>query len=639
MPLIVATAGHVDHGKTSLIAALTGVDTDRLPEEKKRGLSIDLGFAYLRDEGDLSIGFIDVPGHEKFIRNMIAGVSGIDIAILVVAADDGPMPQTREHLAILSLLGIRRVLIAISKTDLVEPARANKVADETRQLVESIDMAPIATLCVSMQGNIGVDELREQLLSQARLQQQRASDGCFRMAIDRSFSISGAGTVVTGTVFSGQVSLDRQVHLLSDRQAFRVRGIHAQNQAADVAVAGQRCALNLAGSAVRNAQFRRGDWIVDHTELQAVKNLDVKIRLSPFQQELKHWTPAHLHLGTADIPCRIALLQDTALQAGESGYARLICDRPLGAVFGDQLVLRDQSARTTLAGGHVLDPLPPARGRSRPERLELLACLDAPDATSALEAALNALPAGLDLQQFGRRFNLNDGHWADFTSTHNMHICGRLPLAFGIATHHLSALSDRLRQTVTQWHQSSPDVQGIGEYQLLRQLSPRVDRTVLSDVLQQLVAEGHFKKKGAVYCLADWRIRLQGSDEKVWNRLAPEIEKAGVVAPRVFELAEWANLEATEIERVLNHVVACGLLYRVSRNRYYLPETLLRLARTAELLVPDGLTVASFRDASGIGRNLSVEMLEFFDESRLTRRIGQNRELLQSAEQCFGESP
>ena len=636
--MIVATAGHVDHGKTSLIAALTGVDTDRLPEEKKRGLSIDLGFAYLRGEDDLSIGFIDVPGHEKFIRNMIAGVSGIDVAVLVVAADDGPMPQTREHLAILSLLGISRVLIAISKTDLVEPSRATQVRDETCQLVESIDMTPLAAICVSMQGNLGVDALRDRLVELARAQQQRSSDGCFRLAIDRSFSVSGAGTVVTGTVFSGQVGVEQQVRSLIDGQTFRVRGIHAQNQAAELAHAGQRCALNLAGSALRNAQFRRGDWIVEHAELQPVKTLDVNIRLSPFQEELRHWTPAHLHLGTADIPCRIALLQGQVLQAGESAYARLICDRPLGAIFGDQLVLRDQSARTTIAGGRVLDPLPPARGRSRPERLDLLTWLDTDQADEALHSLLNHLPGGIDLQQYGCRFNFSDAHWSSFAAATDMHICGRLPQAFGIAPDHRYSLAERVRDAVQQWHQSSPDVQGIGEYQLLRRLSPRVDRIVLSDILQHLVQVGQLKKKGAVYCLADWRIRLQGADETLWNRLAPEFEKAGAVAPRVVELAEVANVQAAEIERVLNHVVACGLLYRVSRNRYYLPHPLLELAKTAERLVPDGLTVATFRDESGVGRNLSVEMLEFFDESRLTRRIGQHRELLQSAEQCFGES-
>ncbi len=637
--MIVATAGHVDHGKTSLIAALTGVDTDRLPEEKKRGLSIDLGFAYLQGEGNTSIGFIDVPGHEKFIRNMIAGVSGIDVAILVVAADDGPMPQTQEHLAILSLLGIRRVLIAISKTDLVESARVAEVTEAVTELVESIDMNVVAACGVSMQGNLGVDAMRAQLLALAQVQQQRASDGCFRMAIDRSFSISGAGTVVTGTAFAGRVEVEQQVHLLSDGQAFRVRGIHAQNQSASVATAGQRCALNLAGGALRNTQFRRGDWITAHGELQPVRSLDVIIRPSPFQRELKHWTPAHLHLGTADIPCRIALLQGAVLQAGDSGFARLICDRPLGAVYGDQLVLRDQSARVTIAGGRVLDPLPPARGRSRPERLQLLQALVADDAMTALKAVLEALPGGIDLQEYGRRFHFNDAQWREFTERTDMHICGRLPQAFGITVAHRMALAERVWQVVELWHQTSPDVQGIGEYQLLRQLSPRVDGLVLNDVLQLLIADGRLKKSGAVYCFADWRIRLRGNDEKLWSRLAPSFEKAGAVAPRVVELAEIANVDAAEIERLLNHVVACGLLYRVSRNRYYLPATLLRLAKIAEQLATDGkLTVASFRDESGIGRNLSVEMLEFFDECRLTRRSAENRQVLQTAEQCFGES-
>jgi len=332
--MIVATAGHVDHGKTSLVRTLTGTDTDRLPEEKKRGLTIDIGFAYFRTPTGQSVAMIDVPGHEKFVRNMISGVGLVDIALLVVAADDGPMPQTIEHIAILKLMRVK-VVVPVLKD----------------KLYGFIDSIPA-----------------------------RSVHGHFRMAVDRCFTIDGSGTVVTGTVSSGRLEKNETLTLLSDDtsagKSARVRGIHAQNTESIEAIAGQRCAVNISGDLSRD-ELQRGTWLVANSDSVKTRIIDVALTAA-FKPEaystatadhtVDHWTPAHLHLGTADIPCRIALLDCTSVSAGQTVMARLICDQAMTAAHGDRFVLRDQSARSTIAGGSVIDVLPPRRGRSKPAR-------------------------------------------------------------------------------------------------------------------------------------------------------------------------------------------------------------------------------------------------------------------------------
>ena len=375
--MIIATAGHIDHGKTALVQALTGVDTDRLPEEKKRGMSIDLGFAYYTSPGGQVLGFVDVPGHERFIRNMLAGVTGIDCAMLIVAADDGPMPQTAEHLAILDLLNVSDGVIALTKIDRVEEARVEEVKREIEVLVggsclEGGEIRPVSAI-----EGIGIEHLREHLEMMTDLLGERKLGGQFRMAIDRCFSIQGTVLVVTGAVFSGKVCLGDHLTLSPEGMDVRVRGIHAQNKESENGIAGQRCAVNISGPELKGFEFHRGGWLVASGIHAPVSRFDGRLKvLKSESRPLHHWTPVHVHLGTAEVPGRVALLGQRSIPPGGDGLVQIVLDRHIGVLKQDGFILRDQSAQRTIAGGEVIDPFSPARGRAKPDRIDFLNDMD-----------------------------------------------------------------------------------------------------------------------------------------------------------------------------------------------------------------------------------------------------------------------
>ena len=354
--MIIGTAGHIDHGKTTLVGALTGVETDRLKEEKARGISIELGYAYAPlPNGDV-LGIIDVPGHEKFVHTMAAGAVGIDHALLVIAADDGIMPQTLEHLEILQLLGIRQGTVALTKVDRVPRERIDEVREEIAAILSVTALAdsPIFETAAAQPNDPGVWALRQHLDLQAQQMPARAQDGLFRLAVDRVFTLPGQGTVVTGTVFGGQVKVgDTLIHSASG-QSVRVRSIHAQNQASESGVAGQRCALNLAG--IAKEEIERGDWMADARVLQATQRIDLHLHLLTEAPPMQQWTPVHVHLGTRRTTGHIALLRDSAIDPGTEARVQLVLDTPVFTVPGDRLILRNAQASRTIAGGMVLDP-------------------------------------------------------------------------------------------------------------------------------------------------------------------------------------------------------------------------------------------------------------------------------------------
>lgn len=389
--MIVGTAGHIDHGKTSLLRALTGIEGDRRPAERQRGITIDLGYLYA-DLGDGSpTGFIDVPGHERFVHNMLAGASGIDCVLLVVAADDGLMPQTREHLAIVELLGIRRALVALTKIDRVEPQRVQQVRTQVEHLLASGPLARSPIFPLSSSTGEGVEALREALGGLAGEVRERSREGYFRLAVDRAFSVAGSGIVVTGTAFSGQVAVGDELLLGNAGRPVRVRGLHAQNRPAQQAWAGQRVALNIAGERLALEQIQRGDWLLQAALHAPTTRVDIDFRLLPDElRDFTHWTPVHLHLGTQDVTGRLALLEGEQLEPGHRAFAQLVLNAPIQALHGDRLVLRDQSAQRTLGGGRVLDGAAPARNRRTPARLAQLQALRQESLEEALPTLLGA---------------------------------------------------------------------------------------------------------------------------------------------------------------------------------------------------------------------------------------------------------
>ena len=393
--MIVGTAGHVDHGKTALVRALTGIDTDRLQEEKARGISIDLGFAYLPAPDGRILGFVDVPGHERFIRNMLAGATGIDFVLLVVAADDGVMPQTIEHLAIVDLLGVTRGLVALTKTDLVLPERLSEAKREIGNALSATAIAGAEIIPVSAVTGAGIDRLRDALFTAAHAFGRRAAAGRFRLAVDRSFTLSGTGTVVTGTVLSGRVAVGDAVLVSPSGIEAHVRSIHTQNQPAASGQAGDRCALNLAGRDIHKDAIARGDVVLDPALHAPTDRIDASLRLLPGEpKKLGQWTPVRLHHAAAELAAQVVPLSDETIDPGLQSVVQLVLERPIAAVAGDRFVLRDTSGQRTLGGGSFLDLRAPARKRRRPARLAQLEAHALADPQEALSALLR-LPPGL----------------------------------------------------------------------------------------------------------------------------------------------------------------------------------------------------------------------------------------------------
>jgi len=644
--VIVATAGHVDHGKTSLVQALTGVDTDRLPEEKQRGLTIDIGFAYLQipqvqgSAYSQPLALIDVPGHEKFVRNMIAGVGHIDVALVVVAADDGPMPQTYEHLSILSLMGVKSVMLVVSKIDLVSSERAQEVRTDTTMVVQEAGLQLIESFMYSATDIESVQQIKEKLIAYVADTNTRHRLGYFRMAIDRSFTIAGSGTVVTGTSISGELELNDHVSLASSGpdhgKSARVRGMHVQNTASEKAIAGQRCALNISGQ-LSVSMLKRGDWLNNGPVNTPVNTLDVVLSSAPFLDRisLKHWTPAHLHIGTADVMCRVALLEGNNLQFGQSAFARLVCDKPIFSVHGDHFVLRDQSAKKTIAGGRVLDPLPPQRGRSTPARLNVLRAFDQLTHKQVLENLDQLEPGGINLSRFAQRLNLSDEQVRDVASEAQLTLIEAHNL-WGIGESQSAVLLKHIQESLANFHINSSDMLGVDLVALNKMLPHRVHTEPLEFHLRLLLDAGKIKRTAAIFRLSAHTAKLSEQDQKYWNVVVNAFNSSGNTPPRVGQLAELIDQSTDDTQSFMNRCVALGKVYKVTDNRYFLPTTLSSLAKIAyELSENDTLSVATFRDKSGVGRNLVVELLEYFDRCRYTQRLGDMRRVIGNPDSAF----
>lgn len=639
--MIVATAGHVDHGKTALLKALTGVDADRLPEEKKRGLTIDLGYVYDdRIRPGTVIGFVDVPGHERFIHNMLAGVTAIRAALLVIAADDGPMPQTREHLAILDLIGVGTGIVALTKTDLVDAARLEAVRNEIADLLDGTSLAAAPVLPVSSVTGEGVETLRAALADLAE-DETGASGGHFRMPIDRCFHVSGAGLVVTGLVESGSVRAGDRLFVAPGGWAARVRGLRAQDRPTDEGRAGQRCAVNLAGSDLDKAALHRGRWLVAAPLTAASRRLDARIRvLEAEERPLRSGTPVHVHIGTADMTGRVGLVATRAAEPGETVFVHLVLDRPVNALHGDAVILRDQSARRTVGGGRILDPFAPARGHTqRASRLEALA---RPDKREALGALLANAPGGLDLAPLETAWNLSPevaGALADGDYVR----CAMAGEAVGVSREHWNALRAAILDALEKWHAAHPERGGPNDAVLMRALPLRVHRVAFDAAVSELAAEGSVERQGALLRRAGHETRLTARQQKLWQRVGPALVSADGRPQTVFEVAQAIGVDKAEVNALLSRAVDVGLVSRVSANRFMEPATLRKLAQVAEAGAarsPDGrFNAADFRDWSGMGRNLSIEILEYFDRLGLTKRMGDDRVIRRPADEVFAAAP
>ncbi len=643
--MIVGTAGHIDHGKTSLVKALTGVDADRLKEEKERGITVDLGFAYQAQADGQVLGFVDVPGHEKLVRNMLAGATGIDHVMLVVAADDGPMPQTREHLAILDLLGLKRGVVALSKCDLVDATRLEQVGQEIRSLLGSTALAEAPLLPVSSISGQGLEALRAHLDTARQEAPARALDGHFRLAVDRSFTLSGIGTVVTGTAVSGRVRVGDKLRLSPSGLEVRVRGLHAQNRSADEGVAGQRLAINLVG--VEKQQIQRGHWLVHEALHAPTQRMAARLRLLPSEAKaLAHWTPVHLHLGAEDVTARVALLEGGALQPGGHALVQFDLDRPIGALRGDRFIIRDQSALRTLGGGQVVDPFPPPTRRHRTQLVQALQAMEAPTPQAALQALL-ALesPYGIERRSFGLAWNLVPPVLQEVEQA----VAAALPhatigegeTALWFAQVQLARYRERITEALAAHHRRTPDSPGLSQEQLTRQVRDKPAAAVFALLLAQLVKDGALRRNGAALALAGHEATLQGAEKLIWERIKPWLDEGGFLPPRLTELLERdRTLRKDQVMRTLQRLQRMGKLHPVGAEYWFQTEQMLALSLRAKALADADpnhrLNVRDLRESVGVSRHLSVPLVEYFDEIGLTERDAVGRHFKRDPRKMFG---
>ncbi|MFZ5935693.1 selenocysteine-specific translation elongation factor [Pseudomonas sp. HS6-2] len=625
--MIVGTAGHIDHGKTALLQALTGQAGDQRQEERARGMTIDLGYRYAAlAEGAALTGFIDVPGHERFIHNMLAGAHGIDLVLLVVAADDGVMPQTREHLAIIELLGIPQALVVISKCDRVEPERLAEVQAQVRALLVEGPYAKARQFPVSSVTGEGIDVLRRALLEAEVRVRQRSVRGGFRLAVDRAFAVTGAGVVVTGTALAGRLSTGDTLLLGKAGKPVRVRGLHAQNQVALVAEAGQRVALNITAERLAVEQVHRGDWLVPEWLHAPSVRVDIELCLLPGETRIfEHFSAVHVHLGTQDVTARVALLEGETLAAGQRMFAQLLLNAPLQAVHGDRLVLRDQRAQRTLGGGKVLDPFAPSRQRRSEERLRQLQVLrDAESLEEALPALLASALGGLDPQRLERQFNRQRDTW--LLPNDVLVVATRQgPLLF--AKGRWLALKHQVLQQLARFHEQEPDQLGPDRDRLRRFAALPLERPAFVSLIDELLNEEVIASSGPWLHLPDHKVQLSAADSVLWERLQPKLLAGQYDPPWVRTLAAEENCAEADVRLLLRKLARLGLVHQVVRDLFY-PEV--TLGRMAELLLGQAsetpiVQVAAFRDMLGIGRKRSVQILEYFDRIGLTRRVADQR--------------
>jgi selenocysteine-specific elongation factor len=622
---IIGTAGHVDHGKTALIKALTGAETDRLKEEQKRGISIELGFAKL-DLGDGDVaGIVDVPGHEKFIPQMLSGIAGIDLVLLVVDANEGVMPQTREHLQIMNLLQLKNGIIVISKCDLVEPDWLDIVEEEIREQVAGTFLAQAPCCRVSaLQGN-GLEPLLETIRDQLRFVEPRDPHGAIRLPVDRCFSLSGFGTVVTGTLVSGTVATGDTLEVLPAGVQTRVREVQVHDKPVDIVSAGQRVALNLAG--VNRDQIPRGSVIAQPGLFSACSRLDVRLQLlDDAPRALKFRDPLHFHLGTGRSVARLILLDREQLNPGEEVLAQLVLDRPLLAHRGDRFILRSYSPMVTIGGGLVIDHEPQKHKRFRPEIIEQLSELASGDLgfwLQKLDELQIARIKELEKQTGNSREQLQKGLERLCASGQLEQLGDQWVLCERVRSWTLA-----IPQLVAKYHQQFPLHHGIPRATLQSQISEKLAPKGFEVLLQRALNAGTVVQRRDLLALPKWEPQLGEQQRQALDALDLLFSTAGFGVKNNNEVVAQLGLDVEESEAYFNYLALEGKLVRLNQESSLSNESYgLALHELRQILSEskDGFALAAFRDRLGSSRRLIQALLEHFDSLKYTRRVGDKR--------------
>jgi selenocysteine-specific elongation factor len=603
--IILGTAGHIDHGKTTLIKALTGIDTDRLKEEKERGITIELGFAHLALPNGQELGIVDVPGHEKFVRHMVAGATGIDLVALVVAADEGVMPQTREHLEICELLKVKQGIVILTKTDLVEDADwLELVKEDIQDFLQGTFLASAPIISVSAVTGDGLDSLLNHLQSLCDAVEARSSSGDFRLAVDRVFTMKGFGTVITGTAISGKVKTGSTLFVYPQMLKTKVRGIQVHNREVSEAVSGQRTAINLQG--LEKAALERGNVLATPESLIASFMVDVRLQhLETAPRVLKNRAKVRLHTGTNEELGTLILLDTDELKPGASGYAQVRMDRPVVVRSGDRFVLRSYSPMRTIGGGQILHPAPKKRKRMVADTLESLAILQKGESGAMAELYLRD---------------------AGFT---------------GIGERELSTLANitvkQLRRLLQELMSRGEVIQfeplrsGINKEELFGRLPRGVDGKLFNELIQRLVRQGELVQEKDLVRLSAHQVALAGKQEEAREKLEAIYQGAGLQPPFFREVAQSLGVSDGEARQILQWMLQQGLLVKVKEDMYFHNAVLEDLKRRLldVFQQQEEITTSQFKELTQTSRKYTIPLLEFLDGVRFTIRVGDVRRLRQ----------
>ena len=627
--VVVGTAGHIDHGKTSLVKALTGTDTDRLPEEKARGITIDLGFAFLEEPDGLTIEIVDVPGHERFVKNMLAGAGGIDLALLVIAADEGVMPQTREHLAICSLLRIKAGLVALTKTDMVEPDWLELVRDDVARLLETTFLAGCPILPVSSRTGQGVSELRAALADLARSVPTKGTDQTARLPIDRVFTVKGFGTVITGTLSAGRLAVDDRVEIYPRSLPSKVRGLQVHGHAVPAAEAGQRTAVNLQG--IERAALERGDVLAPAGALLPTVLLDATVELlEDAPRALKTRDRVRFHVGTQEVMARVLLVGEAVLAPGGRAQGRFRLEAPVVALPGDRYVIRSYSPVITIGGGTLLDVAPPRFKRKAPALLAHLSLLETGSPAEVVEEHLKQAGAAgarlADLRArtpFGveRLRGLLDG----LTQSGAVVAVDREWFLH-------RAASDRLRgetlALLEAFHAENPLRGGISREEL-RSRAGNAQERVFAQLLGALEAEGVVRPERDQVRLASHVIRLSPEQQRVVDGLEADFRQAGAAPPSPEEALGRLGVKGTDRHELFQLLVADRRLLRVKESLYFHAAALQDIQGKLVQHLRDKRQIgpADMKDLFGVSRKYAIPLMEYFDSQKVTVRQGERRVL------------
>jgi len=629
--VIVGTAGHIDHGKSALVEALTGTHPDRLEEEKRRGITIDLGFAFL-DLDEVRLGFVDVPGHERFVRNMLAGAGGIDLVLLVIAADESIKPQTLEHFDICRLLGIKRGIVAVTKMDLIEPDVLGLMKLEIEEFVRGSFLAGAPILGVSTKSGAGIEELKRELFEAAATVSGRDASRYVRLPIDRAFAMKGFGTVVTGTLISGTLRVDEEVELFPTGRRLRVRGLHSGGHAVSKAEAGQRTAVNLAD--IETGEITRGMVLATPGIFQSTKRIDARVTLLPSARAMKNRTRVHFHHGTAETVASVSLCGQGVLAAGGTALAQLRLDDEILALPGDRFILRQFSPLMTIGGGVVLDALAARHKTSDSRAIRALEAWESGKRDEILAALALEDARGLDLARIIARTGWFEGEARatiqKLAEAKRIRVVSEQPLMV-VSAEGFDRLLGDVEQELDEFHKQNPLVQGIAKEDLRGRVADRVKSEVFRAALDDLVARRKIAVAGDIVQRAGREIALSPEESRAKEQISAEFERAGLAAPAVNEVLGKLSVDARRAQKLLQILLREKTLVKVTDELVFhksAVEHLRALLASYKKKNGERLPIAAFKELTQVTRKYAIPLLEYLDRERLTRRVGNERVIL-----------